>query len=134
MATNMPADSASVTAPDEAHRARECARLNDLCRSGQLHEARTVFTRGCIDAFCDPEDPLSLFAVQAALAAKVRAQKFNGDDDPHSERDFGVFEHQAQKLFWKIDYYDPTLRFGSEDPTDLSKTHRVLTVLLASEY
>ncbi len=130
MATNMPAD----TAPDEAHRARECARLNDLCRSGQLHEARTVFTRGCIDAFCDPEDPMSLFAVQAALAAKVRAHEFNGDDDPHGERDFGVFEHQGQKLFWKIDYYDPTLSFGSEDPTDLSKTHRVLTILLASEY
>jgi len=52
----------------------------------------------------------------------------------HGERDFGVFEHQGQKLFWKIDYYDPTLSFGSEDPTDLSKTHRVLTILLASEY
>lgn len=131
MATTMPAD----TAPDEAHRARECARLNDLCRSGQLHEARTVFTRGCIDAFCDPEDPMSLFAVQAALAAKVRAHGFSsGDDDPHGERDFGVFEHQGQKLFWKIDYYDPTLSFGSEDPTDLFKTHRVLTILLASEY
>ncbi len=102
MATNMPAD----TAPDEAHRARECARLNDLCRSGQLHEARTVFTRGCIDAFCDPEDPMSLFAVQAALAAKVRAHEFNGDDDPHGERDFGVFDHQGQKLFWKIDLYE----------------------------
>ena len=130
MATNMSAD----TAPDEAHRARECARLNDLCRSGQLREARTVFTRGCIDAFCDPEDPMSLFAVQAALAAKVRTHAFSGDDDPHGERDLGVFEHQGQKLFWKIDYYDPTLSFGSEDPTDLAKTHRVLTILLASEY
>ncbi len=97
-------------------------------------DARTVFTRGCIDAFCEPEDPLSLFAVQAALAAKVRAYEFSGDDDPHGERDFGVFEHQGQKLFWKIDYYDPTLSFGSEDPTDLSKTRRVLTMLLASEY
>ena len=77
---------------------------------------------------------MSLFAVQAALAAKVRAHEFNGDDDPHGERDFGVFEHQGQKLFWKIDYYDPTLSFGSDDPTDLSKTHRVLTILLASEY
>ena len=130
MATNMPAD----TAPDEAHCARECARLNDLCRSGQLHEARTVFTRGCIDAFCDPEDPMSLFAVQAALAAKVRAHEFNGDDDPHGERDFGVFEHQGQKLFWKIDYYAHDMMHGSPDPADPAVTCRVLTVMLASEY
>ena len=130
MATNMPAD----TAPDEAHRARECARLNDLCRSGQLHEARTVFTRGCIDAFCDPEDPMGLFAVQAALAAKVRAHEFSDDDDPHGERDFGVFEHQGQKLFWKIDYYDLELAWGSPDPANPDVTTRVLTILLAEEY
>ncbi len=94
---------------ESASGATECARLNDLCRNGQLREARTVFTRGCIDAFCDPDDPLSLFAVQAELAAKVRAHKFSADDDPHGERDFGVFEHWGEKLLWKIDLYDPGL-------------------------
>lgn len=130
----MATTASAAPASERVSRAAECARLNDLCRMGQLREARTVFTRGCIDAFCDPEDPLSLFAVQAGLAAKVRAHMFSADDDPHGERDFGVFEYQGQKLFWKIDYYDPTLSFGSEDPCDLAKTHRVLTVLLASEY
>lgn len=130
MATTAPAEAAR----DDLARASECARLNDLCRLGQLREARTVFTRGCIDRFCDPADDMSLFAVQAELAAKVRTHEFNDNDDPHSERDFGAFEHQGERLFWKIDYYDPTLSFGSEDPTELSKTHRVLTILLANEY
>lgn len=130
MATTM----AATTAPDVVQRARACARLNDLCRAGQLREARTVFTRGCIQAFCNSDDPLSLFAVQDELAAKVRTHDFSDDDDPHGERDFGAFEHQGERLFWKIDYYDPTLSFGSDDPTDLAKTHRVLTILLASEY
>lgn len=132
MTTTVPAP--TEAADDEVLRASECARLNDLCRQGRLRESRIVFTRGCIDRFCDPGDDLSLFAVQIELAAKVRDHVFGDDDGPYGERDFGVFDHQQEKLFWKIDYYDPTLSFGSEDPTDLTKTHRVLTILLASEY
>ena len=65
----------------------------------------------------------------------VRAfDRFDEDNDPHAEHDFGVIEDQREKVFWKIDYYDPTLSFGSADPADPAKTTRVLTILLASEY
>ena len=37
-------------------------------------------------------------------------------------------------VFWKIDAYDRTLEFGSDDPADPSVTRRVLTIMLASEY
>jgi hypothetical protein len=50
------------------------------------------------------------------------------------EHDFGSFEVGHRKLFWKIDYYDPTLAFGSDDPSDPAKTARVLTIMLAEEY
>lgn len=42
--------------------------------------------------------------------------------------------HRTDTIFWKIDYYDQDLCSGSEDPRDLSKTCRVLTILLAEEW
>ena len=66
---------------------------------------------------------------------KVRQfRTFTRDSDPHDEHDFGAFEHAGERLFWKIDYYGPDLESGSEDPADLSKTVRVLTIMFASEW
>ncbi|WP_303674747.1 DUF3768 domain-containing protein [Vampirovibrio chlorellavorus] len=59
---------------------------------------------------------------------------FSEDNDPYGEHDFGAFEVGGKRLFWKIDYYDPTLTFGSEDPADPAKTKRVMTLMLAEEY
>jgi hypothetical protein len=59
---------------------------------------------------------------------------FDSCNDPHGEHDFGAFEISSAKIFWKIDYYDPDLHFGSEDPADPEKTTRVLTIMLANEY
>jgi len=59
---------------------------------------------------------------------------FTPDNDPHGEHDFGSFELAGQKFFWKIDYYDAAMEFGSEDPADPAVTTRVLTIMLASEY
>ena len=38
------------------------------------------------------------------------------------------------KIIWKIDYYDKEYEYASEDPADITKTNRVLTVMLADEY
>ena len=50
------------------------------------------------------------------------------------EHDFGSFTVGEEQLFWKIDYYDLSLEFGSNDPADPSQTKRVLTIMLAEEY
>src|SRR5919112_1357646 len=64
----------------------------------------------------------------------VTFSEFNEENDPHQEHDFGNFSLAGRKLFWKIDMCDSEMRFGSEDPSDPSKTTRVLTIMLAEEY
>ena len=59
---------------------------------------------------------------------------FSEDNDPYGEHDFGSFDHDGEKYFWKIDYYDPSLACASSDPADPEGTTRVLTLMLACEY
>ncbi|MGC2463226.1 MAG: DUF3768 domain-containing protein [Steroidobacteraceae bacterium] len=73
--------------------------------------------------------------VRAMVIRRVATfSDFNNENDPHGEHDFGSFEIAGRKFFWKIDYYDANLELGSEDPADPTKTTRVLTIMLASEY
>ena len=59
---------------------------------------------------------------------------FNEDNDPYGEHDFGAIDHNGQKIYWKIDYYDSDLKYGSENPADPCQTARVITIMLANEY
>ncbi|MEZ4713126.1 MAG: DUF3768 domain-containing protein [Caldilineaceae bacterium] len=69
------------------------------------------------------------------LRAVVQFNTFTEDNDPYGEHDFGSIElPDMGRFLWKIDYYAPDLMHGSEDPTDLTQTHRVLTIMFASEY
>lgn len=70
-----------------------------------------------------------------AVLQKVRDfDDFGEDNDPYGEHDFGAFTHAGRKIFWKIDYYDPTMLYQSQDPSDDEKTLRLLTIMLAEEY
>ena len=70
----------------------------------------------------------------AALQKTATFDAFTEDNDPHGEHEFGSFELCGRKFFWKIEYYDRAMEYGSEDPSDPAKTTRVMTVMLASEY
>lgn len=70
-----------------------------------------------------------------AVLDKVRRfDQFTQDNDPYGEHDFGMIEHQGQKFFWKFDYYDRNMEFGSPEPSDAQQTTRVLTIFLSEEY
>jgi hypothetical protein len=72
---------------------------------------------------------------RSELLRQVREfTRFDWGNDPHAEHDFGALEFGDQRILWKIDYYDRQLEQGSDDPTDPSRTTRVLTIMLASEY
>ncbi len=69
-----------------------------------------------------------------AIRKTTTFDAFTPDNDPHGEHDFGNFELAGQRFFFKLDYYDPSMESGSEDPADPEKTTRVLTLMLAEEY
>ena len=102
------------------------ARLNDQCRSAFGVLCHVLQTPG-ISALPSAE--------QSAIRERVETfNDFTPDNDPLGEHDFGSFEHAGRNVFWKIDYYDRDLQYGSDDPADVRKTARVLTIMLAEEY
>jgi hypothetical protein len=99
--------------------------LNDAFRS-TFSGGNVVMTAG-VDALPD-------MVKAAALQKAAKFDKFNEHNDPHGEHDFGSFELCGRRFFWKIDYFDRSMEYGSDDPSDPEKTTRVMTVMLASEY
>ena len=72
---------------------------------------------------------------KAQVLEMVRTfDKFDTDNDPHGEHDFCSSEIDGDSYFAKLDYYDLEVRFKSEDPSDPTKTTRVLTIMRADEY
>lgn len=72
---------------------------------------------------------------KAEILNQVRCfNNFTEDNDPYNEHDFGSFDYKGEKIFWKIDYYDKDNRFMSENPADVTKTNRVMTIMFADEY
>ena len=101
------------------------AELNDMLRASFL-TGTVMRTRGIMEL---PDD------VRQRVHQSMRLfEDFTPDNDPYGEHDFGSFDHNGQKIFWKFDYYAPDMMHGSENPADPSQTVRVLTIMLAHEY
>lgn len=117
-------------------------RLNDAARSSPGTASIANVTSG-FQALPDADR-------FAALAAIVGFSQFDADNDPYGEHDFGAIYRLAaggwtqarpddekaiaETVFWKIDYYDASLTYGSEAPWNERVTKRVLTIMLAREY
>lgn len=139
-AGNSPAN-ADTAAQIEQERREKVASLNDLARTAMGVACRAVATQGFRAL---PQ------ADQSQVRELVETYNVWGDgNDPYFERDFGaIYQSRGagwttmkpadddiiQRVFWKIDYYDPTLTWGSEAPWDSAVTTRVLTIMLGSEY
>jgi Protein of unknown function (DUF3768) len=111
-------------AGDKAAKIRE---LNDAFRATMDHRLGRVMMTAGVDAL--PSD------VKAMVIRRVTTfSDFSTDNDPHGEHDFGSFMLAGRKFFFKLDYYDADMQYGSEDPANPAITTRVLTIMLAEEY
>lgn len=110
---------------DARTRATRIAALNDALRQHRTG-GRLAITAGVL--------ALGEHVVPAIMDAVSGFSAFDDDNDPYAEHDFGSFGHAGERLFWKIDYYDRSLRFGSPEPADPDVTTRVLTIMLANEW
>ena len=118
------------------------ARLNDMARQA-------------LGVACTAVAPVGFRSLPEADQSQVRElietyDAFDEDNDPHGERDFGCLyqlgdsrwtterprlrDDERERVFWKFDYYDRDLQFGSEDAANPAVTRRVLTIMLADEY
>ena len=118
------------------------ARLNDVARRAMGVACTAVATAG-------------FRSLSASDQSRVRElietyDAFDEDNNPHGERDFGTIyqlacgrwtterprlrDEEHERVFWKFDYYDRDLQYGSEDAANPAVTRRVLTIMLADEY
>ncbi len=99
--------------------------LNDAFRTSFIG-GQIVLTSGVTDL--PPK-------TSAAVIEGVKAfQAFTKSNDPNAEHDFGSITIGDETFFWKIDYYDLSLEYGSPNPSDPAVTTRVLTIMCANEY
>ena len=99
--------------------------LNDRFRTSFIG-GRVVVTEGVLALGPD---------AVSAIREKVEAfSAFDAGNDPYGEHDFAAVEHDGERVFWKIDYYNKTMDGHSLDPSDPAQTQRVMTIMLASEY
>ena len=118
------------------------ARLNDLARRAMGVACTAVATVGFRSL---------LESDQSRVRELIETfDAFDEDNDPYGERDFGcvyqlgdgcwtterphVCDDERERVFWKFDYYDRDLQFGSEDAANPAVTRRVLTIMLSDEY
>lgn len=93
-----------------------------------------------------PFPPFGEMLITSSIAAMPAAERlqvlrkvnqftaFSVDNDPYGEHDFGAFDHNGVRYFWKIDYYDLQKQYRSPDAADPAVTCRVLTIMQACEY
>ena len=69
------------------------------------------------------------------IITKVRTfDTFDENNDPYGERDFGAFDYNGKRIFWKIDNYDREFLYLSPDVSNPRLTNKVMTIMYAEEY
>ncbi|HOX41461.1 MAG TPA: DUF3768 domain-containing protein [bacterium] len=100
-------------------RCEKIAMVNDMFRLSGLG----VMLAGGVQSVND---------ITGLLRAVRDFDKFNEDNDPWHEHDYGRLDWYGDSVIWKIDYYDQSLTYW-EDPLSL-KCRRIITIMLTEDY
>jgi Protein of unknown function (DUF3768) len=96
--------------------------LNDELRQ-HLNGGLAVITTGVA--------ALGQDAVERIVKTIAVYDDFCHANDPHEEHDFGAFDADGRRIFFKIDLYEePDVKDSNGEPA----VTRVLTIMLAEEY
>lgn len=104
------------------------AELNDKLRQNLFNPGKdkVILTQGVSNL---------PFPEQLQILLKVKLfNNFNKGNDVYQEHDFGKIEYKGKDYFFKIDYYDTSMEYASDDPSNPDITTRVLTIMRADEY
>lgn len=121
----------SLLTDEQRKTAKLIAKHNDLLRqTGNPMVGQLYMTSGVCD--------LSR-KIRGEALSKLKSFDFSTQEagiNPYEENDFGSIEtSDGSGFFFKINYYDRNDRdYGSSAPEDLSRTYRVLILMLKSEY
>ena len=99
--------------------------LNDRFRS-TFQGGQVILSRGI--------RALPKMDVAAIMLLVSTYDDFTAANDLYEEHDYASFNYKGSKIIFKIDYYDKDYKYLSPDPSDITKTNRVLTIMLAEEY
>ncbi len=127
--TSIKIDKMTVEQFGEALRREAIAKQNDAFRKMILLDesvGRWVVTRAVY-----AEGPAF---VAACILAVRKFEDFTEEMDPYGERSMGRLEPEGKTVWFKIDLYDVDYEGGSDDPSEVTKTRRVLTILFPSDY
>lgn len=111
--------------------------MDRLSRRDKIREFNDVFRQTFLGGRVMLTAGVNALPPETKASVIVKVQNFatfTADNDPHGQHDFGSFDHDGNKFFWKIDCYNKSMDGGSEDFADPTKTTRVLTIMLAEEY
>ncbi len=120
-------------------RRHTCVQSTSPCGSRQqrlreLNDGLRRYARAGIICVTAGVQQLGPERLEQILAAVRSFDGFDVHNDPYDEHDLGMIRLGAERIMWKIDYYDRERRFASPDPADPTLTTRVLTIMLAAEY
>ncbi len=108
------------------------ALINDFCRQNMVASDNLRI------AICGDAAALCREDIARIARAAAAFDGFGPCNDPYGEHDVALFDvtladGRSRRCYFQFDYYDPSLKFASDNPEDTDKTVRVLSMGFAAD-